>query len=442
MSTPAGSSPHAGPSWPARLPVFYGWIVIAAVFAIMAVSVSIRTAYSLLLPPLLVEFDWDRGLAAGAFSFGFIVTAIASPFVGRFVDRYGPRPVIQAGVVLLVGGLITAPAMLSPWHLYLSLGLGVGLGANLMSFMVQSLYLPNWFVRRRAFAISLAFSGVGFGAILLLPWLQSIIVVDGWRRSCEVMAALTVGIVLPLSFLIWKSPHMLGLVPDGERANATQGAARRATAVVDPAWVATPWTLARAMRTRRFWWLVVGYFCGLYAWYAVQVHQTKYLLEVGYSPSAAAWALAVVSIAGVPGQIGFGALADRIGREWVWTAGSIGFGICYAALLGLEGGPVTPLLIIMVLAQGVMGYALTSVLAPVVADIFEGPHYGAIFGAISVAIMAGSAAGPYVTGALYDATGSYRAAFLLAIGASGLSAIAVWCAAPRRVRRVGVSAAP
>ena len=106
--------------------------------------------------------------------------------------------------------------------------------------------------------------------------------------------------------------------------------------MVDPAWAAVDWTLGRAMRTARFWWIAFGYFCGLYAWYAVQVHQTKYLIEIGFSPAVAAWALGLVSLAGIPGQIALGHVSDRIGREWVWTAGCLGFAACYAALIALQ----------------------------------------------------------------------------------------------------------
>ena len=85
------------------------------------------------------------------------------------------------------------------------------------------------------------------------------------------------------------------------------------------------WTVRRALRTARFWWIAIGYFCGLFSWYAVQVHQTKYLIDIGFSASTAAWALGVVSLVAVPGQIALGQLSDRIGREWVWTIGNGGF---------------------------------------------------------------------------------------------------------------------
>ncbi|MEQ1650418.1 MAG: MFS transporter, partial [Hyphomicrobiaceae bacterium] len=79
---------------------------------------------------------------------------------------------------------------------------------------------------------------------------------------------------------------------------------------------------------------------------------------------------------------------------------------------------------------------LTAVMGPIVAEIFEGPHYGAIFGTITVALIGGGAAGPWITGLIYDATGSYRLAFALAIGCSLTSAAAIWLASPRKVRSV------
>ena len=90
----------------------------------------------------------------------------------------------------------------------------------------------------------------------------------------------------------------------------------------------------------------------------------------------------------------------------------------------------------MVATQGVLGYGLTSVIGAIPSEIFEGRHYGTIFGALMLAAIAGGAAGPWLTGALHDATGSYTLAFCLAIGCSVVSAAAMWRAAPWRVRAV------
>jgi MFS family permease len=76
------------------------------------------------------------------------------------------------------------------------------------------------------------------------------------------------------------------------------------------------------------------------------------------------------------------------------------------------------------------------VMGPIVAEIFEGPHYGSIFGTITISLIGGGAAGPWIAGAIHDATGSYRLAFLLIIAGCLVSAIAIWIAAPRKVRAV------
>jgi MFS family permease len=422
--------------WSSRLPFYYGWVIVGVAFVTMAVGVTARTSFSLLMPPLISEFHWDRGLVAGAFSFGFLVSAVLSPIVGRVLDGRGPRIVILCGAMLMTAGLLLAPYIERPWHLYATLGVLVGGGANLMTYTVHSQFLPNWFVVRRGLAISIAFAGAGIGAIVLLPWLQSIILVQGWRASCWAIGLLVLLVVAPPNLLVRKRPEDIGLLPDGASSAPAVAGQQRPSNVVDPDWVAMEWTLPRAARTARFWWIVTGYFCALVAWYAVQVHQTKYLIEIGYEPLVAAWALGAVSVIGIPGQIILGGLSDRIGREWIWTAGCAGFAVCYAALIAMEHATSTALLYAMVFAQGFFGYALTSVMGPIVAEIFEGPHFGAIFGTISIALIGGGAAGPWVAGIVHDATGSYRPAFVLIIGCCAVSAVAIWLAAPRKVRVV------
>ena len=418
-----------------RLPIFYGWIIVAVVFVTMGVGVNARTAFSLLFPPILAEFGWERGVTAGAFSFGFLVSAALSPSLGRLMDRRGPRVVIELGVLLIGTGLLLATQVTRPWHLYATLGVMVGGGSVCLGYTGQSLFLPDWFVRRRGLAMSLAFSGVGVGSMIILPWSQALIGRSGWRAACWALGLLVLLLLVPLNLLLRRRPQDLGLEPDGDRAAAGAAAARPSN-VVDAAWAAVDWTLARASRTARFWWIASGYFLGLFAWYAVQVHQTKYLIEIGFTPGDAAWALGFVSLAGIPGQIALGWLSDRIGREWVWTVGALGFAICYATLLLLAASPTMPLLYVMVIAQGMLGYGLTSVVGAIPAEIFQGRHYGSIFGTLMLSSIAGGAVGPWLTGVLYDRTGSYTLPFWIAIGCSMVSAVTIWLAAPRKVRAV------
>src|SRR5438876_4997942 len=418
-----------------RLPLFYGWAIVAVTFVTMAIGVNARTAFSLFFPPIIGEFGWERGITAGAFSFGFVVSAAVSPLIGRMMDRFGPRAVMELGVALMGGGLLLAPLTTQPWHLYLTFGVMVGAGSVCLGYSGHSLFLPNWFIRRRGLAMGLAFAGVGIGSVTLLPWVQHMIEQTGWRTACTAMGILVLAVLAPINFLLRKRPEDIGLRPDGDGATSGRSAAPRSN-VVDPVWAGTDWTLRRALRTARFWWIALGYFCGLYIWYAVQVHQTKFLLDIGFSPNVAVWALGVVSLLGIPGQIWLGHLSDRIGREWVWAIACFGFMICFAALVALKYVPSLWLVYLMVFTQGALGYGLTSVMGPVVLEIFQGKHYGSIFGTIMLAALAGGAAGPWATGVLHDFTGSYVVAFAVGIAMSVLSAMAIWQASPGKVRAV------
>lgn len=417
-----------------RLPFFYGWIIVAVTFVSMAIGVNARTSFSLFFPPILQEFGWDRGVTAGAFSFGFLISAIMSPLMGRLMDRGGPRAVMELGTVLMAAGLLLAPLTTQPWHLYMTIGVLVGAGSVCLGYSGQSLFLPNWFSRKRGLAVGLAFAGVGIGSVTVLPWVQVMIEQTGWRTACTAVGLVVLVVLVPINLLLRKRPQDMGLLPDGDQAPTSS--AKHVSNVVDPVWASIDWTLARAIRTARFRWLALGLFGGLYAWYAVQVHQTKYLLDIGFTPGVAAWALGMVSLFGVPGQIFLGHLSDRIGREWIWTVSGVGFAICFASLIALESVPSLALVYVMVISQGLLGYGVTSIMGAVVFEIFQGEHFGSIFGTLMLAALAGGAAGPLVTGVLHDHFGTYTPAFALGIAVSFLATFAVWMASPGKVRAV------
>ena len=106
--------------------LFYGWIIVAVAFVTMAIGVNARTAFSLLFPPIVDEFGWPRAETAGAFSFGFLVSALLSPLLGKLMDRFGPRTVVALGVAAMGIGLGLAAAVSKTWQLYGTLGVLVG----------------------------------------------------------------------------------------------------------------------------------------------------------------------------------------------------------------------------------------------------------------------------------------------------------------------------
>lgn len=437
MNHPTGPA-EKGPSLLSRLPFFYGWVVVAVAFVTMGIGVNVRTAFSLLYPEMLVEFGWTRGTTASVFSVGFVIATLITPIVGRMMDRFGPRVLVPTGAVITALGFLGASVAFSRLTIYLTLGAGVVGASILIGFIGHSLFLPRWFERKRGFAVGIAFAGVGLGAMLLFPWLESYISSFGWRQACVSLGILILVTVVPLNILLQRnSPADLGLKPDGDTGDESRKSKSGGMTIVDTEWAEQEWTLRLAIRTTPFWWLFAGYVTSLHSWYAVQVHQTKYLLEVGFSAADAAFALGLLGLTSVGGQIGVGYLSDRIGREWAWTLGMAGFIACYLLLLQLNTAPDHYVMYLMVVMQGLFGYGVAVVYAAMPADLFQGRHYGSIFGVLAVASSLGAALGPWVTGVMHDIYGSYIESFYLAAGLSLFSILCVWMAAPRRVRKPG-----
>jgi len=134
------------------------------------------------------------------------------------MDRAGPRAVMELGVALMAGGLLLAPLTTQPWHLYATIGVMVGSGSVCLGYSGQSLFLPNWFIRRRGLAIGLAFAGVGLGSMTLLPWVQVMIEATGWRTACTAMGILISRRARADQSVAAKAPAGLGAGADGDAA--------------------------------------------------------------------------------------------------------------------------------------------------------------------------------------------------------------------------------
>ncbi len=422
--------------WSARLPFYYGWIVVAVAFITMAIGVNSRTAFSLLYPAILDEYGWDRGATSGIFAFGFLASMLITPFVGTLMERFGPQRVIPVGALTIALGLGLTPFINSLWGLYLTLGaLTVG-GSVAVSYIGHTTFLPNWFVSRRGLVLGITFSGVGVGGIVLFPSLQGFIESVGWREACLGLAALIVITIVPLNIIAQRrKPEDLGLLADGAAPGA-QGAPGQTEEIVDKAFAAIDWTYARIAREPRFWAVVFAYLFSLFNHYAVQVHQTKFFIEAGFSVSEGAWALGLMVLIGIPGQIAVGWISDRIGREWGWALAMLGYIICFITFLFMLEGASHWQLYLCVAAVGLLGAGTAPLFGAIGAELFGGRWYGRVFGLLGVACSIGAASGAWLTGVLYDVTGSYAFGFQMCIGFAIASAVCIGYAGPGRVRPV------
>ncbi|HVL35522.1 MAG TPA: MFS transporter, partial [Burkholderiales bacterium] len=185
-------------------------------------------------------------------------------------------------------------------------------------------------------------------------------------------------------------------------------------------------TLREAMRGQPFWLLLAAFFFGNLCSQTLHVHQVAYLVEHGLAAIVAASVVGVVGLASIVGKTGGGWLSDRVRRERVYVSGIAVMVAAVLVLLSLGAAPTRLGAYGYAVLLG-LGYSVTASLLPVmVSDRFSGRHFGAIVGAGLMGSAAGSALGPWVAGRLYDATGSYTLAFLLAASCGVVAGVTGW----------------
>jgi MFS family permease len=437
--------PHpAVNDWRARLPVFYGWLIVAAAFVVLGLNYSVWYSFSVFYVALLEEFGWSRGASAGVFSVFVLVVGAMGIVVGRLADRLGPGLVLAGGTAILTAGLVASSRITELWQFYLFFGVIAGIGTAASGWVPAVTMLSRWFSMRLGAASGISSSGIGVGILIMVPLIQWLITETGWRTAYLILAAVVFIGVFPTALLLMRGrPEELGLLKDGrkpsERAQQDKSLANAAAAhrsrVVDREWASRDWGIRNAARTRRYWSVFAMFSLGNITVQMVFVHQVAFLVDGGYDRLLAASIVGLIGFISIGGKIGWGWVSDRIGRELTYTLG-YGFLLLGIALLIMTTVVAFPPLVYFFTVAFALGYAVSPPLGPaVVTDLFAGRNFGSIFGTLAFAHGIGSATGAWFAGYVFDLTGSYLPAFGLAIVTAIASTAAVWVAAPGKVRR-------
>jgi len=176
------------------LQVYYPWLVIGIAFLTVAVAFGLSNAFAVFLIAVTEEFHWSRGLASGALMVGAVVWTAVAPVIGMLLDRYGPRPVLAGGALIMALGFVVSGLARSAAVYYLGRGGLVGIGFAALPVTSQATFLSNWFVRKRGMAIGLAASGIG-------PWLGG--AVFDWTGSYRAAFWVAQGLTLLSVGFIW-----------------------------------------------------------------------------------------------------------------------------------------------------------------------------------------------------------------------------------------------
>tara|TARA_R100001039_G_C1852448_1_gene113322 strand:+ start:3935 stop:5221 length:1287 start_codon:yes stop_codon:yes gene_type:complete len=393
-----------------RDPVFYGYWIIAAAFVTQFVAVGLQNyIIGPFTIPMTETFGWTRAEFTSARSIGQMVAAFTGFFIGAGVDKYGGRPFILVGAVILSIAVFSLGSVQSLTHWVLINGIILTIGAAMIGNLVVNVTLGKWFVERRGRAVALAAMGVSLSGVLLPVLTTWLVDVFGWRQAWHVLGIGAAVLVLPAALAIRRSPEDYAMNPDGRTAD------EMASEMGDKARLdfASSMTRRQAMRTGRFYALVVAFGLFQISITVMLLQTVPFMTDAGYSRVVAA---SMISLSSIPSFISkpfWGIFIDRYSAK---PLAAIGAGITGFALI---------IIVLAVQAQNdflvytaflIMGIGWGGLipLQEVIWATFFGRRYlGSVRATAMPFTFAMTALGPVLAAAYYDRFGNYDNAFLL-----------------------------
>jgi MFS family permease len=415
-----------------RRSVFYGWWVVAAFSAMTFISTGIRHAVGPFLKPIVADLHLDRASFSLVIALSLLLYGVFMPIAGMLLDRFSVRVVTSIGTVLLAISLVMTAMVRNVWEFAAVYGVLVPLGLAGTGPVIASGVVARWFNKRRGTALSVLGSASMTGMSLLVPAVTWLILNTGWRITYVVIAAGIVILTLPLCLLVVRdSPESMGLAPDGERTKAGTAAGRRERVAA-----------GEALQTLAFWQLAGSFFTCGFSMALLSAHGVPMLTDHGYTPMFASWALGVLGGSSIGFTVLLGMLSDRFGRRPVLASIYAGRIAIFAGFFLIRDDPMA-ILTVAVLG-GITMAGTGSMTSALTADIYGRFSVSSVFGLIFLVHQTGSAIGSWLAGALFETTGGYGAAFMLAcifLAAASVVALTIDKDARRIWRAATVTAA-
>ncbi len=410
----------------AKRPFFYGTVIVALCFLNLVLVGGLMAGFSVFNVALLEAFRWSRATTAAIASVNGVAYTVLSPLVGWIYDRLGPRVVMPLGGFLMGAGLVLSGGSSSPWQFYLWYGLLVGLGLVCLDFVGTVALLSHWFRRRRATAIGFAAMGMGVG-FLLVPGVQFLVTRYGWRAAMVLLGIAILASQVPLNALLQRRrPEDIGQLPDGDPFDAVApdtasaeaappSATPSASNPAPPESTRNDWTPAKAFCSFPFWSMAMGHLTGGIGLSLMNTHAVAHLVHAGLDRLAAATVFGLVGVARIPGTALWGVASDRLGRDRAYAIATVmalgGIGLFMFSDAGSPGW----WLVAFAICYGVGHSAANATFGATLTDVFWGTRVATIIGFLEVFYGIGVTIGPWFGGFAFDATGSYRYAWLLAL---------------------------
>src|SRR6266496_619190 len=389
------STPVTARHLPGEVESADAWVRLIVTLTLSTIGGVGMWAVVVALPAVQSEFGVARGAASLPYTLTMLGFGFASILMGRLADRFGIMVPVIAGTIALALGFGAAGAAGSLWQYALAQGLLIGAGSA-ATFAPLLAHISLWFARRRGIAIAIFASGNYLAGTVWPPIVQHFIQSAGWRQTYFGIALFCLASMLPLALLLRRPSPIIELELSGSRAASP---------------VATH-TLGLSSGALQTLLIVAGLSCCV-AMSMPQVHLVAYCADLGYGAARGAQMLSLMLACGIVSRLTFGFICDRIGGLRTLLLGSSLQG--FALLLFLPFNGLVSLYVISALFGLFQGGIVPSY-AIIIREFFSPSEAGTRVGIVITATLFGMALGGWMSGVIYDLTGSYRAAFLNGIG--------------------------
>ena len=236
-----------------RHKIFYGWwVTIGCALVVFGVAGG-QFSFGVFMRPMTEDFGWSRGTLSAAFGVTYLISGLLRPLAGYLADRYSPKWVALAGVLVMGWMLALISAVQALWQLYVMFAI-MSFGVTLGTGPILTKIVSQWFVARRGLTLGLVSGAGSFGAMILVPATSAFLVLLSWREAYLFLAILLLAVILPIGILLIRDrPEDKGLAPFGAGDNLSAGAGRRRGGDVT-------FSFMEAIRTPMFQKLTFGYF--------------------------------------------------------------------------------------------------------------------------------------------------------------------------------------
>jgi MFS family permease len=386
------------PAREARPGLFYGYIIAILCFFIFMVVYGLRFSYGVFFEPMSSELGWSSATTSLVYSTSMIMEGTFNIILGRMIDKYGPRLVVTISGLLVAAGYCLIPTVNATWQFLLFYGGLVGIGMGGIFAPLVSI-VPRWFTLRRNLINGLVISSVGIGMLIISPLANQLIITSGWRITFLIFGIVILLVTTVCAQFLKRDPYTMGLVPYGESDSYTENSKISVQGL----------SLKEAVRSYQFWFVFVMLFAYGYSANSVNIHIVPDAIKLGISATIAASILATIGGLQIAGRIGLGLAADKVGNRKIFL---FGFLLFVALTLWLTEIDATWAFFTFAVIFGFAQGGIASSQSPIVASLFGVKSIGLLFGCCGFGFTLGAALGPYITGHIYDLTGSYNLAFL------------------------------